>query len=184
MADLGNYVLPAPPILTPFAHENLGGFALAANSSFFAAVSDVWTARVAYFYPVVLTDWATARQLLFWVGAVSAGNIDVGIYDAEKHLIVSSGSTPMSAVVNTVQELNIPDTPLAPGRYLLAAVSDSTTGTCFRAEPAQGDELFLSGAVVYDQPSGFPLPDPCTPVVTTEVIPPIKVIGIQLSPTF
>src|SRR3990167_8517254 len=106
--DWPNYRLPPPPILTPFNPDSLG---LSTQSVSTHTIGDsssfTWlTANKAYYWPFVLYDWAVAYQLLFFVGATSSGNLDVGIYDSEKNLIVSAGSTAMSATVSTVQELN------------------------------------------------------------------------------
>lgn len=182
--DFPNQVMPPPPILTTFSLD-VNGFPLAGQAqSLGAAVSAVWpVANKAYFYPFRLSDWATAYQLLFWVGATSNGNIDVGIYDSQKNLIVSSGSTAMSATIDTVQELNIADTVLPPGDYLLAASCSSGTGTCFRGG-ANADELFMTTSPVYEQTTAIPLPNPCVPVVCTDVTPQVQVIGIQLRSVF
>jgi hypothetical protein len=148
-----------------------------------SAASGSWSVNnKAYFYPFRLQSHAVAYQLLFWVGATSSGNIDVGIYDSQKNLVVSSGSTAMSATVNTVQELNITDTALPPGDYLLAGACSTTGGTCFRV--ASNDELALASYPVYEQTLALALPNPCTPVACTDTAPMRWVIGIQFVPTF
>jgi hypothetical protein len=159
--------MPAPPILT-VAHPDCRGFQTPVSQGILAVnfASAAWVgANTAYMWPFKLTDWATAYQLLFMVGATSSGNIDVGIYDAQKNKVVSAGSTAMSATVNTVQELNITDTLLAPGDYLLAAACDNTTATCFRSAPP--DETQLSIAPVYEQAglTAAALTNPAVPVI-------------------
>jgi hypothetical protein len=131
------------------------------------------------FVPFTIESFGTAYQLLFFVGLVSSGNIDVGIYDAQKNLIVSAGSTAMSATTSTVQELNIADTVLAPGNYLLAAACDNTTGTVFRIPTA--DELLLPALPVYEQAglTAAALTNPGVPVITTLSSTTIPAIGIQ-----
>jgi hypothetical protein len=138
----------------------------------------------AYYYPFRLSDWGLARQLLFWVGATSSGNIDVGVYDSQKNLIVSAGSTAMSATVNTVQELNITDTLLPPGDYLLGVACSTTGGTCFQTGSASSDEAMLSMVPIYEQTSALALPDPCVPVLCTDAAPFIWVAGIQFAANF
>jgi hypothetical protein len=178
--------LPPPPILTPFSPDSLGlVLANSGVSGMQVIASGTWPfANRAYFYPFTLPGFATVYQLLFWVGATSAGNIDVGIYDDEKNRLVSAGSTAMSATVNTWQELNVTDTPLPPGEYLLAAVASSSTGT-FMRNTFTTDEAGLSAVPIYSQDTaGPPLPDPCAPVITTDATPPVAGIGIQLRSIF
>lgn len=186
--DFPRYSLPPPPILLPDSLESdwFGTQASAAtnqtnssNSSFAWPVNNK-----AYFYPFRLLTFATVYQLLFFVGATSAGNIDVGIYDSQKRRIVSAGTTAMSATVNTVQELNVTDTVLPPGDYLLAAACSTTGGFVF-GRSALNDELTLGAVPVYEQTSALPLPDPCVPVLCTDASVPMSMsIGIQLVPTF
>lgn len=183
MGDWPGFVLPPPPILTPYNIDSLGVAAPAIAAPLSGAASGTWpTSNKAYFYPFMLSEWATAYQLLFYVGATSGNNIDVGIYDSQKNLVVSSGSTAMSATTNTWQELNITDTSLPPGEYLLAASCNGTTGTVFRQ--AGSDEIILPSMPVYEQTSAFALPDPCTPVICTDTTPFRMAIGIQLFSTF
>lgn len=173
-----------PPILTPF-HSDMLGLPFASDvgvmSGLWSASSAIWpVANKGYFYPFHLDDWATAYQLLFWVGATSSGNIDMAIYDSQKNRIVSSGSTAMSATVNTVQELDITDTVLPPGDYILGVGCDNNTGTCFR-ETLSSDEFGLTAAMHYEQTglTGPTLPDPCVPVACTDTTPGWRVVGIQ-----
>jgi hypothetical protein len=175
---------PTFPVLTPFHMLSLGPAISGGNQTFSTgAISGTWPANdLALFYPFTLYDWATAYQLLFWVGATSSGNIDVGIYDSQGHRIVSSGSTAMSATVNTVQELNIADTVLPPGDYFIGVVCSTTAGTVFRA--LSTDEVALPNYPVYEQASALPLPSTATPVLSTQASPIVAVCGIQFRPTF
>lgn len=182
MAEWPEYQLPAPPVLTPFSLESLGACIAGPILQGWGSFSSTQNANEAIFFPFRLTTWETAYQLLYLVGATSSGNIDVGIYDSQKNRIVSSGSTAMSATVNTVQELNITDTVLPPGDYLLAVATDNTTGTLFGSGLA--DERSLSSIPIYEQASAFPLPDPCVPVIATGTVPSIRVVGIQFRSTF
>lgn len=181
MADFPAYRLAAPPVLTPFSMESLGALLTGyTNFGLSNAASASWTANTALFYPFELASWATAYQLLWYVGATSNGNIDVGIYDSQQNLIVSSGSTAMSASTNTVQELNITDTVLAPGKYFLAAGCDSGTGTIFRFSPL-ADESALPSLPIYEQTglTGPTLTNPGTAVVSTRSVPIVVAVGIQ-----
>lgn len=184
MADFPGYRMAVWPVLTP-AHLASYGFALSGNGTQIlgAASSGTWTvANQAYYYPFSLYDWATAYQLLFWVGATSSGNIDVGIYDSQGNKIISAGSTAMSATVNTVQEINITDTLLAPGHYMLAGAVDNTTGTVFRL--AQTDELAHGSYPIYTEATAFALPATATPIQGTDASSFIAMVGIQFRSVF
>ena len=187
--DFPNLRISPPPILTPFHSDMMGSFSYLLSvlgTAMGVAVSAIWpVANKAYFYPFHLDDWATAYQLLFWVGGVSSGNIDVAIYDSQKNRIVSAGSTAMSATVNTVQELNITDTVLPPGDYLLGFACDNITGTCFRVQSAL-DEIILPDYMIYEETglTAAALPDPCTPVVCTDTTVALRIAGIQFRSFF
>lgn len=186
MADFPSPSYGVPPILTSFHKESLGpsDSTPLAGLTLGLCTSSAWpTNNKAYYYPFSISDWGTAYQLLFWVGATSSGNIDVGIYDAQKHLIVSAGSTAMSATVNTVQELDIANTVLPPGNYLLAASCSTTVGTCFRGT-GHADEIRIPAVPVYEETSALPLPATATPVAMTAATLGVFVVGIQLRSVF
>src|SRR5688572_19474834 len=127
--DFPNYPKPASPILTPWSAEF--GIHMAAGANLLTtAASGVWqTANKAMIYPFKLITHETAYQLLWYVGAASSGNIDIGIYTKDCKRIISTTPTAMSATTNTVQGINIADTELPPGDYFLAGVNSDTTGT-------------------------------------------------------
>ena len=184
---MSQYRMPPAPVLTPWSPEANGlviaNGVMSATRVLFSTTSTAWpTANRAFFYSFRLFDWATAYQLLVFIGATSSGNIDVGIYDSQKNLVVSAGSTAMSATVNTVQEFNIANTVLPPGDYLIGVACDNNTGACFST--TTNDELIFSYLPIYEQQSAFPLPNPCVPVASTLNTPPFVVCGIQFRPTF
>lgn len=185
MTDFPGLELPPPPVITPFHYDSLGSVIQSGGGGPLSGVSSAtWPVNnKAFYYPFRLTSFATCYQLLFWVGATSSGNIDVAIYDQQKNRVVSSGSTAMSATVNTVQELNITDTDMKPGDYLLAGACSTTSGTCFRSS-VPGDEITLPMMAIYEQTTALPLPDPGVPVVTTDATPGVWCIGAQFRSIF
>lgn len=169
-----------PPVLTTFHIDGRAGYPA---STLFGSTSSAWpTANLALYYPFRLYSFATAYQLLVLIGATSTGNVDVGIYDAQKNLIVSSGSTACGAI-NTVQEFDITNTVLAPGDYMLGLAFSTNTATTF-VGTAANDELILGGVVVYEEASAMPLPSTATPVVTTLDVPRMSLAGIQFRSVF
>lgn len=184
MGDWPKVSPPTSPIIWPFANEVYGQIMAggAAGTSF---GSLAWPAADrALFMPFTLTNFALVRQFLFYVGATSAGNIDVGIYDSALNRVMSSGLTAMSASTSAIQELNVTDQWIPPGAYYLAATCTSGTGTCFRA--TYTDELHLPSLSVYEQAlgAGTALPVTATPVVTTQATIYIPAVGAQLVGTF
>ena len=185
MGEWPDYALPCSPILTPFSPESLGNDLNGISSGSVAGcASSTLTQNKAIIIPFRLTTFETAYQLLWYVGATSNGNIDIGIYDSQKNRIVSAGGVAMSATTNTVQEINITDTVLPPGEYMLAAVTDSATGTIFAFNPPTADELVLSLIGLYEQATAYTLPDPLVPVLSTVSVGVIPLVGIQLRSVF
>lgn len=177
--------MPAPPILTAWSPDSIGlSLNLMANASLGLTATGGWGgANLCRFYPFRLYSPAVATQMLWWVGSSTAGNLDVGIYDAQSRLIVSSGSTAQSATTNTVQELNITDTELSPGDYLLAGTVNNISTTCFSIN--FNDELCQSSLMFLEQASAFPLPATAAPVhFTASDTPGLFAIGIQFASVF
>lgn len=175
-----------PPVITPFSDESLGdGIAatlVTMGDTAAAMASSTWPASdLAIYIPFEIYEEATITQLLWWVGATSSGNLDVGVYDDQFNKIVSAGNTAMSATVNVIQELNVTDTVIQPGRYYLAGKLSNTTGTIFRF--AAADELSLGNYALYEQAlgGGAALPDVATPVISTKASPIIPCIGVQFA---
>lgn len=183
MADFPSYRMPNPPVITPSHAVSIG--LSAPTSRLFNAVSFTWaTANSARIFPFAVTDWGIVYQLLFFVGATSSGNIDVGVYDSALNRIVSAGSTAMSASTNAIQEINVADTVLSPGDYFLAGACDNTTGTIFRSQ--FNDEYFLSSNRTYIQTglTAAALPATLAPVLDTQANSECPLIGIQLRSVF
>lgn len=176
--------LPNPPVIHTWSRMGGAmGLPFSANGgggNFANAASATWqTANAAVYVPVFLSDDAIAYQLLYWVGATSSGNIDVGIYSDTGVRLTSTGSTAMSGTTNTLQELNITDLALNPGPYMLAVAVDNTTGTTFLSG-SNNDELVLTTCPIWFETSAFPLPAIATPVLSTVTGPRLPFVGAQL----
>ena len=125
-----------------------------------AAASTAWlTANRAFFYPFWLAHAITVLKMFVFNGATAAGNIDVGIYTEDGRKLVSSGST-AQAGTSALQEFDITDTLLTPGRYYLAIAKDDTTGTVFLFNSP--GTRFVQGAGVLMQETAFALPATAT----------------------
>ena len=153
-------VLPAGTI-HPFSLESMGLDFSAIGTQMDDAVSAVWpAANRALFFPFVLPSAITATLMFVYNGATASGNIDVGIYDANQVLRVSSGST-AQAGTTALQTFNITDTVLVPGLYYLAIAKDDITGTTFRVAPGARSQALSGGN---QQASAFALPSTATMV--------------------
>lgn len=184
MSDWPRAAMPVPAILTPWSSEAFGDALNGSTATALAnPLSRAWPANnQAIYIPFRIASPGLARQLLFLVGATSSGNIDMGIYTSQKNLIVSAGSTAMSASTNTVQELNIADTWLNPGEYILGVSCSTTSGTVFGH--VFNDEVSVAMATTYEEASALPLPATATPVISTNATPLIPMVGIQFVGTF
>lgn len=178
MSDWPSYPRPNLPTVTPHSTECLGGAMLriAGSSTASSAASG---ANIATFYPWEVQAPLTVVKGFAMNGATAAGNTDVGIYDHEFNLIVSSGATAMSGT-NAIQEFDITDTLINPGRYWLAHLTTST-GTYFLNGASVGDEQILSVVPLLAQTGLSALPSTATPTKNTAASPFIIVFGFSTS---
>lgn len=122
-----------------------------------APASAVITSGIPHFVPVTIPAPATVMKLWCVNGATVNGNVDMGIYDEAGNLLVAKGTTAQSGT-NTVQEFNITDTQLQPGRYYLALATDSATATFMQTSVTLGSAAFLKALGVAQWSLGtFPL---------------------------
>ena len=135
-----------------------------------------------YFYPFEVFESAIAVKMSYLVGATAAGNVDLGIYDAQENKLVSTGLT-AQGTINTLQEFDITDTLLLPpGVYFMAIKCTDGTGTSF-ATSGIADELWLPHCPMYIQAtsSGSALPDPAVFALDTTTTMAIRLMGIHFS---
>lgn len=98
----------------------------------FQAVGDsARTANSTYLHDIYVTAPNVITAFSIAHGAVSAGNLDLGIYDANGNLLTHTGVTPVTAI-NTLQKINLPVAlPIGPGVYFLGFWLDNGTDTYF-----------------------------------------------------
>lgn len=165
-------------LITPWSEESLGS-PLHGMSAASAIAGGTVTQNQAEFYPFSLDKEATAVKMFVVNGATVNGNTDVGIYDREFKALVTSGAT-LQAGASALQEFNITDTVLPPGRYWMAISTSSATATFFRHGPV--DELAMPALpllMVAAATPGHPLPTPtATPVRHTGTAPNLILMGV------
>lgn len=133
--------------------------------------SAVWPgANRALYVPLYLPRPATVVKLWWLNGAAVSGNVDVGIYNATSLArIVSSGST-AQAGTSVVQEVDIADTALGAGVYLLALSCDNTTAAFARTLT---DIRICRSAGVTQEAAAFALPVTATPATAASAYMPV-----------
>ena len=81
----------------------------------------------AIYVPIRVVDRCVVRKLGFASAAAAAGNVDVGLYDANGARLVSSGPTTKTGT--GVQVVDVADTTIGPGLYYIGLNNDTTTDT-------------------------------------------------------
>ena len=130
-----------------------------------AAISEPAPISVAYpaanralYVPFTTPVSILVTKLFLFTGATPAGNVDIGVYDETGTRLFSAGSTVKSGVANAVQEFDIVDVLLGPGRFYLAVAQDGLTALTARNPPV--NILVVWGLA--QQETAFPLPATAT----------------------
>lgn len=162
-------VRPTSIIVHTFGPESLGPMH---RQLFNASPANVAyaSANRAVYIPVLIPQRATFVKAFWWNGATVAGNVDVGLYDDAWSRIASTGSTAQSGA-NSLQEVDITDFAVPPGRYYLAFASSDATATF--STVAAPDALRMPSIGAAQEASALPLPVTATPAVITQTIIPI-----------
>lgn len=148
MADFPIVRWPPRNVITPFHSEAIDA---TLNITIVSTTSVAFVDELIYFFPFRIYEPAVAVKMSYVVGATAAGNVDLGIYDSQGNLIVSTGLT-AQGTINTLQELDITDTLLNPGQYFMAIKCTDGTGTAFLT--TQVDENALANRPVYTEAGG------------------------------
>lgn len=151
-----------PPLVTiqPFSPESIGaqlnanGFSLGSFAS-----TSFPSANRAIYLPFSIAVPTVVVKLFCLNGGVTSNNMDMGIYDWTGTKLVSIGSTAQSGA-SAVQEFNITDTLLGPGRFFLAVCCVSGSASLQRIAGTSTEQMAAWG--MYNQSSAFPLPATAT----------------------
>lgn len=173
--------LTYPPLNTicPWSVESLGGsIPRAALMSSLTAVATS-AANQAFYFPFFLYEQATAVKLSWWNGSVSAGNVDMGIYDSQLNRVINTGST-AQGTISVLQTVDITDTALLPGRYWMAVQFSDVTATINTVQNT--DEVFQSTIPAWEQAVGsFGLPTTATLAQSTAGNPRLMALAVHFS---
>lgn len=118
------------------------------------------TASTAIAIPLVITHPFVVRKV-FWHNGTTAttDSADVGVYTEAGARLVSGGGTAISGAAS-VQEVDVTDTALKPGRYWLAYVQNGTTATPVRCAFGSAAVARMIGSA--GMASAYPLPSTFT----------------------
>lgn len=155
-----------PPIcpVTVTPYSRLGsGVQMGAFAATAPADALFGTGGNALFYPIIIPQPVVALKMFIYNGSSPASNVDLGIYDEGFRRLVSTGSFAQSGA-STIQERDITDTTLSPGRYYLAYATDGNNSV-FRADI--GLERCRALGMAQTIGSSFPLPASVTPLVVS-----------------
>ena len=111
-------------------------------------------ANRAVLMPFSVARTTTVKRIAIWNGNSINGRVDVGIYNPDGTLRVSSGGFNHSGI-NAAQVFNITDEELPPGSYFMALVATSNTTRFFG--PSLGTAR-VGQAGIKQQDSAYPLP--------------------------
>lgn len=118
-------------------------------------------ASEAIFIPFRIYQPTTVTKAFVINGASAAGAAEIGIYDAEGVMVVTSSGASVGAA-NALREYEFVDTNLAPGNYYMGmVVSETATSSLFRGTSTIGATMpRMLGVVV--QSAASPLPATAT----------------------
>jgi hypothetical protein len=127
-AQGADYPRANDPIISPLSFQAIGNDYPSVTNTAVASAAYVTTNR-AIFYPFHLAHPFLVRKM-FWVNGTVVGtdSIDVGVYTESGTRLLSTGGT-LSAGVGLIQEIDVTDFLLRPGRYYMGFAQNGTTAT-------------------------------------------------------
>jgi hypothetical protein len=151
-----------PLNVQPWAYNSIASkFEVGGDDSISDATDIAYpSANLAIYIPFFLQTPMAIDRIFWGNGNVVSGNIDVGVYDAARTKIVSTGSTAQAGTTD-VQSVNITNVTIGTGLFFLAVAMDNITGKLM-ATQMSGGLPFYKTLGIYQQASTFPLPATAT----------------------
>lgn len=118
---------PTQIIISSFSLEAIG-LDLRVMAQATPASTNYPAVNTAILVPFGIAEAITVLKLWVQNGTAVAGNIDLGIFNPDGTMVINKGST-AQANTSTIQELDITDTVLMPGRYYMGITSDTSGAT-------------------------------------------------------
>lgn len=119
-----NLARPGEITITPWSVQSLG-VPLFVTATTNPSSQNYVAANVGVFVPFTIPEACTFTKMFWCNGSAAAGNLDVGLFQEDGTLIVSSGTTAQSGTSN-LQPVDITDTTLPRGLYYLGLCSDTS----------------------------------------------------------
>jgi hypothetical protein len=158
---LGNIAgpVPNPPILSPLSVEAIGDTLVATTGVSF--VSGTYpAANRALAYGITLARPYLVRKVWWGNGTTATtDSADVGVYTETGTRLVSGGGTAISGASN-LQEVDVTDTLLQPGRYYLAYSQSGVTATPLLCAATAA---LARACGIVQMATAYPLPSTLTP---------------------
>ena len=165
----------APISITPWsALANFGCVIGVMTTGIRGTASAVWpAANRALYFPVSIPSPVILAQAFVHAGAtsVNTNHFNIALYNADLTRILQTTSTTWSGSTNVLNVVNITDTMIPAGNYLLALWLDTGTDTVFRAAPGILANAQALGARQEAAAGG--LPAVATPVALTTAYVPV-----------
>jgi hypothetical protein len=150
---------PNLPAISPMSMQAIGlSLSNMATSSWASAAYPA--ANRALAFPFEIADPFLVRKV-WWVNGTTAttNSADVGVYTEAGALLVSGGGTAIAGA-STLQEADVTDTLLVPGRYWCAYAQNGTTATPLAVNSAAANLRAMGCA---QMASAYPLPATLVP---------------------
>lgn len=129
----------------------------------------VGTAKLIWYYPIVILAPFTVAEFIWLNGATAAGHIQMGVYNEAFGLLGNNGTT-TSQTGTSAAQIVAPSTGFtlpAPGRYYIAITSDDATST-FGGLATNPNTGICGGFGIMNETTGaFGLASTGTPAVAT-----------------
>jgi hypothetical protein len=134
----------------------------------------VWpAANLGYLIPFRLHQNLVVRKMFIYNGSTASGNVSLAIYgeDFIQKVVLSAAH----AGGSTIQELDIADITLVPGRYYMGISFDNNAAV---VQGYSSPALYLRQLGVCQMVAAYPLPSTFVPAVMTQAF--IPQVGISL----
>ncbi len=135
-------ILASVSTITSYSPECLGEdvFLLATG---FSTTSN-WTANLAVYIPLILTDPFIVSQFFWFNGNATNGNIDVGVYNADGTTLLTHATSTAATGTSVIQIVNVTDFTLpANTRLWLAIAGDGTNRVITNTSTPAENENYL-----------------------------------------
>lgn len=174
-----NKILKAqmPIMVTPLSRWSIGDQLAAGDIPAISSGNMNGANNRAFAYPLVIPAPCVIVKAFIHNGASVAGNVDIGLYYENYTKVVTAGGAAQVGV-NLIQEFDLTDTVVQPGRYYLVG---SASGAATAKQWVYGGEYRLALMGCFVAETAYPLPATLTPTApTTLSVGVVNLMGLSL----